>query len=155
MAIWLWVKTNGIPFWGFGAPPILEPILVVGLNRMFTGGTIWILTHGHIVLRSQELLPWKGTATVLTVNRGLQNRARQGCWRGRIHHWPLLFRSWTFLGGVGVVLGPLWGRGPRFMPVDQLCHCMLRFATCVGSKHATYGSVAWRKLDESPLWEFR
>ena len=23
------------------------PILVVGLNRMFTGDTIWILTHGH------------------------------------------------------------------------------------------------------------
>ena len=27
----------------------LEPILVVGLNRLFTGGTIWILTHGHLV----------------------------------------------------------------------------------------------------------
>ena len=26
--IWLWVKTNGIPFWLVGAPPILEPILV-------------------------------------------------------------------------------------------------------------------------------
>ena len=24
------------------------PILVVGLKRMFTGGTIWILTHGHL-----------------------------------------------------------------------------------------------------------
>ena len=22
------------------------PILVVGLNRMFTGGTVWVLTHG-------------------------------------------------------------------------------------------------------------
>ena len=32
---------------GVGAPPILEPILVrVG---MFTGGTIWILTHGQPV----------------------------------------------------------------------------------------------------------
>ena len=30
---------------GVGAPPILEPILV-GIG-MFTGGTIWILTHGH------------------------------------------------------------------------------------------------------------
>ena len=27
---------------GVGAPPIFEPILVVGL------GTIWILTHGHM-----------------------------------------------------------------------------------------------------------
>ena len=31
------VKTNGIPFWGIGAPPILEPILV-GIG-MFSGGT--------------------------------------------------------------------------------------------------------------------
>ena len=31
---------------GVGAPPILEPI-VVGI-WMFTGGTIWILTHGHL-----------------------------------------------------------------------------------------------------------
>ena len=31
----------------FGAPPILEPILV-GIG-MFTGGTIWVLTHhGHM-----------------------------------------------------------------------------------------------------------
>ena len=28
---------------GVGAPPILEPIVGIG---MFTGGTIWILTHG-------------------------------------------------------------------------------------------------------------
>ena len=31
------VKTNGIPFWLVGAPPILEPISV-GIG-MFTGGT--------------------------------------------------------------------------------------------------------------------
>ena len=29
-------------FGGPGAPPTLEPILVVGLNRMFTGGTYGI-----------------------------------------------------------------------------------------------------------------
>ena len=29
-----------------GAPPILEPILV-GIG-MFTGGTIWVLTHGQL-----------------------------------------------------------------------------------------------------------
>ena len=37
----------GIPFW-LGlvtSPPILEPVLVLGLVP-FTGGTIWILTHG-------------------------------------------------------------------------------------------------------------
>ena len=31
---------------GVGAPPILEPILA-GIG-MFTGGTIWILTHGQV-----------------------------------------------------------------------------------------------------------
>ena len=35
---------------GVGAPPILEPILV-GIG-MFTGGTIWILTHGHFFTSS-------------------------------------------------------------------------------------------------------
>ena len=34
---------------GVGAPPILEPHLV-GIG-MFTGGTIWLLTHGHMSLR--------------------------------------------------------------------------------------------------------
>ena len=29
------------------SPPILEPILAVGLNRMFTGGTIGVLSHSH------------------------------------------------------------------------------------------------------------
>ena len=33
-----------VPFWD-GAPPILEPILV-GIG-IFTGGTIWVVTHGH------------------------------------------------------------------------------------------------------------
>ena len=33
-------------YFGVGAPPIVEPILV-GIE-MFTGGTIWILTHGHL-----------------------------------------------------------------------------------------------------------
>ena len=38
--IWQWVKTVlGSHFGGLvNSPPILEPILVVGLNRMFTGG---------------------------------------------------------------------------------------------------------------------
>ena len=41
-----------------GAPPILEPILVVGLNPMFTEDTFWILTHGN--LRHIEA-PWPGS----------------------------------------------------------------------------------------------
>ena len=40
------VKTGLVSFWLVGAPPILEPILV-GIG-MFTAGTIWLLTHGHI-----------------------------------------------------------------------------------------------------------
>ena len=49
----LWLLSK--PFWigsQFGvvvnSPPILEPILV-GIG-MFTGGTIWILTHGRLTL---------------------------------------------------------------------------------------------------------
>ena len=41
------VKTNGMYHFGVGAPPILEPILV-GI-AILTGGTIWFLTHGHIM----------------------------------------------------------------------------------------------------------
>ena len=36
----------GSPFWGIGAPPRIEPICV-GIG-IFTGGTIWLLTHGQI-----------------------------------------------------------------------------------------------------------
>ena len=40
----------GIPFWLVGEFTHFGlPILVVGLNRMFTGGTIWLLTHGHVL----------------------------------------------------------------------------------------------------------
>ena len=36
--------------WWVNSPPILEPILMVGLDwLMFTGGTIWLLTHAHFV----------------------------------------------------------------------------------------------------------
>ena len=45
----------GIPFWLVGefATQILGPILV-GI-RMFTGGTIWVFTHGHV---SDGLFAW-------------------------------------------------------------------------------------------------
>ena len=47
--MWLWSKRFWIPFWKVGAiPPILEPILV-GIG-MFTGCTIWIWTHGHVLV---------------------------------------------------------------------------------------------------------
>ena len=43
---------------------ILGPMLVVGLNRMFTGGTIWVLTHGHMAwctdCRKATFSSWKG-----------------------------------------------------------------------------------------------
>ena len=52
--IWPWVKTNGTILGYVGAPPILKPILV-GIG-MFTGGAIWILTHGHMA-GGQEWVP--------------------------------------------------------------------------------------------------
>ena len=45
-AIWLWVKTNGIPFWGRCTTHFRT--YFSGWIGMFTGGTVWILTHGHI-----------------------------------------------------------------------------------------------------------
>ena len=45
--IWLWLSE---PFWDFGW--ILEPILV-GIG-MFSRGTIWILTHGHMAMDFRE-----------------------------------------------------------------------------------------------------
>ena len=45
---------------GMGAPPILEPILV-GIG-MFTGDTIWVLTHGYIAIDATTLgVPRSGT----------------------------------------------------------------------------------------------
>ena len=44
---WLWVKTIGTIL-GVGAPPLLGFVLV-GIG-MFTGGTIWFLTHGQLEL---------------------------------------------------------------------------------------------------------
>ena len=45
LAIWLWVKTNGIPFWGRCTTHLKSILVGIG---MFTGNTIWILTHGHV-----------------------------------------------------------------------------------------------------------
>ena len=42
----LWLSKPVGSHFGVGAPPILEPTFV-GIG-MFTGGTVWILTHGHI-----------------------------------------------------------------------------------------------------------
>ena len=46
---------------GVGAPPILEPIFV-GVG-MFTGGTIWLLTHGHILFQKSD---WENLVTDAT-----------------------------------------------------------------------------------------
>ena len=47
--IWLWVKTIGIHF-GVGALLILVTLVGIG---MFTGGTIWLLTNGHMTVDSR------------------------------------------------------------------------------------------------------
>ena len=46
---WLWLSKPMVPFWLVGefTTHFRFPILVVGLNWMFTG-TIWIFTHCHI-----------------------------------------------------------------------------------------------------------
>ena len=49
---------------GVGAPPILEPILL-GIG-MFTGGMIWTLTHGHIILLDQTAA-WLGPGIFLRI----------------------------------------------------------------------------------------
>ena len=52
--IWLWAGHNVVvdpSLVGIGEfTQFRTDSLVVGLNRMFTGGTIWILTHGHMAL---------------------------------------------------------------------------------------------------------
>ena len=50
--IWLWVKTNGIPFWLVGEFTTHFRTYFSGWIGMFTGGTIWLLTHGHICRQS-------------------------------------------------------------------------------------------------------
>ena len=47
----------GIPFWGPGAPLILE-LISVGVG-MFTGGTIWILTHVQMAMNFSREPPPK------------------------------------------------------------------------------------------------
>ena len=47
-SMWLWVKTNGIPFWLVGAPPILEPILVVGLGCSLGVRALDFDHHSHV-----------------------------------------------------------------------------------------------------------
>ena len=48
-------STPMVPFWG--APPILEPFpILIRLNRMFIGGTIWLLTHGHTEQRNSKVV---------------------------------------------------------------------------------------------------
>ena len=53
------------PILGFGAAPILEPILV-GVG-MFTGGTIWVWTHGHI----QSSCCFRDSSSVVMTKLGL------------------------------------------------------------------------------------
>ena len=45
IVIWLWVKTNGTIL-GQAHHPFSSILAGIG---MFTGGTIWLLTHGHML----------------------------------------------------------------------------------------------------------
>ena len=52
---WLWVKTNGTTFRGRCTTHFRT--YFSGWIGMFTGGTIWLLTHGQVFF----LLPWLAT----------------------------------------------------------------------------------------------
>ena len=45
---WLWVETNGIPFWLVGEFTTHCRTYLSGWIGMFTWGTIWVLTHGQM-----------------------------------------------------------------------------------------------------------
>ena len=53
--MWLWVKTNRIPFWGRCTTHFRT--YFSGWIGMFTGGTIWILTHGRQSSAAQGRFP--------------------------------------------------------------------------------------------------
>ena len=69
-------KFNGNYHVGLGAPPILEPMLV-GIG-MFTGGTIWILSHGQIKQPREE-----GSKYPRLVSGKTLPRTSPGSWRSK------------------------------------------------------------------------
>ena len=68
------VGQNQWSHFGAGAPPILDPI-VVGIG-MFTGGTMWILTHGHLADRTRARLV-NSTHRLLPMARGAAEPCRR------------------------------------------------------------------------------
>ena len=142
---WLWVKTNGIPFWlvgeftthcshrcafwlfwqknrwpwftwwfnhlpGPSIPPKRTPMIVVyssGWIGMFSGGTIWILTHGQIgvdVFMSPGPLGGSWASCWLTKEefkkrkemkvKGIKSKDKKDRYRGRINP---LYLTWNYL----------------------------------------------------------
>ena len=91
-ATWLWVNTNGIPFGGrfFLTTHFRLPIFVAGLNRMFTAGTIRVLTHGHF---SISLRLTAGSSQKASVN----GRASMFVW-GRVNALDATFCGSTPVG---------------------------------------------------------
>ena len=51
---WLWVKTVLVPFWGFRCTTHVRTYFS-GWIGTFTGGTIWLLTHGHMAVAPSSL----------------------------------------------------------------------------------------------------
>ena len=67
--IWLWVKTNGIPFWARCTTHFRTYFTGIG---MFTGGMIWILTHGHMAV-AQKTGTQNGTLVSGNMDQNLRN----------------------------------------------------------------------------------
>ena len=97
---------------GVGAPPSLEPILV-GIG-MFTAGTTWIFTHGHMAFSCST-----GTSTVLSVRLNFVTFA--GC---------QLFRSspYTILS-ITSKIGPATGqRAVLSFPAEKVSATLTRLS---------------------------
>ena len=138
-SIWLWVKTDGIPFWGFRCTTHFRTYFS-GWIGMFTGGTIWTLTHGQYVSACTE-----------HKDSGSSPRCRYD-WTRTYVTWPssnqtLQRFSWTSLemamscNVCGPLLRPPCFSAPHDSRVTQRC-CL---------RDLTYIEVTCALLDERNL----
>ena len=78
---WPWFKTNRIPFWGFRCTTHFRTYFS-GWIGMFTGATIWVLTHGQMTLHGAttpsfvHVSLWPGRLRRQPNSTELQSQAR-------------------------------------------------------------------------------
>ena len=121
--------------------PRIETLLVVGLNRMFGGSTIWVLTHGHTgPLQASPRIELRSTSTQKVALQSPKS-GTYGCPFLRIH---LLL---LFFGGKGQGKAkPTFRRGSRLFDTAhtpcQLVRAVLGFARAVRSASGGRRGVA-------------